>query len=212
MGNDPRKRQKKMERRSAKRKEKKHLQVRAQSAGLPDRLRAATAFPVLHCWIGDNLDDQGIGWVVLSRQLPGGEVAVATFLVDRYCLGVKNVHAEVLDRVDYDAKYVRKARTDMPMHDASPADARKLLDSAVAYARGLGLPPHPDYPRALLLFGAVDPAESTAEFEFGKDGKPFFFAGPNDTPARCRQIMATLRNSCGPDGFHWLIPLAPDEA
>ena len=32
--------------------------------------------------------DDGLGWVLLSRQLPGGSVAVAVFLVDRYCLSI----------------------------------------------------------------------------------------------------------------------------
>jgi len=40
MGTDQRKRQKKLERRTAKRKEKKHSLVREQNAGLSDRLSA----------------------------------------------------------------------------------------------------------------------------------------------------------------------------
>ena len=63
----------------------------------------------------------------------------------------------------------------------------------------------------MLLFGDVDPAASEARFEFGKDGKPFFIAGPRDTPARCKQILTTLANTCGPDGFHYLIPVSPFE-
>ena len=207
MRTDPRKRQKKQERRAAKRKEKKHDLVRQQSAGLPERLAAAARYPVLHCSIGDRLADQGMGSVLLSRELPGGQVAVAVFLVDRYCLGVKDTHMEILGRSSYESKYVRKMGSEMPSHDVPPAEAFKLLTEAVAYARSLGLPPHPDYAKARLLFGDVNPADSSAEFEFGKDGKPFFIAGPHDTPERCRRILATLTNSCGPGGFHYLLPM-----
>src|SRR6266702_451246 len=98
MATDPKKRQKKLERRSAKRKEKRHHLVKEQNAGLPERLRDAAKFPVLHCWIGDAIREQGIGWVVLSRQLSNGSVAVASFLVDSYCLGVKDAFGEVLGR------------------------------------------------------------------------------------------------------------------
>jgi hypothetical protein len=208
MPGDPRRRQKKLERRSAKRKEKKQVLGREQNAGLAERLTQATGFPVLDCWIGDSIEEQGIGWVVLSRQLPDGFVAVASFLVDPYCLGVKGAWAEVLARPSYDSKYTRKMHRDLPARTAPPAEARKLLEGAVAYARGLGLAPHPDYPKAMLLFGSVDPAESDAVFEFGKDGQPYFIAGPNDTPERCRKIMAILHDTCGPGRFHFLIPMA----
>jgi hypothetical protein len=46
----------------------------------------------------------------------------------------------------------------------------------------------------------------TEELEFGKDGKPLFIAGPHDGQARCRQILATLARSCGPDGSHFFMP------
>jgi hypothetical protein len=211
MPTDPRKRQKKQERRAAKRKEKKHLQVRQQSAGLPERLSAATKFPILHCRIGDSLGPDGIGSVLLSRELPGGQVAVAVFLVDRYCLGVKDAFGMILGRASYNDRFMRQTQHKMPMHDVPPADARKLVEEAVAYAHGLGLAPHPDYPKMLPLFGSVNTADSTAQFEFGQDGKPFFVAGPNDTPARSRQIIAILTNTCGPGNFHFLMPAAPSD-
>jgi hypothetical protein len=204
-------RQKKQERRAAKRKEKKHIQVREQSAGLPERLSAAVKFPVLHCWISDSVQTNGMGAVVLSRELPGGQVAVASFLVDRFCLGVKDAFGQILGRATYNTRYREKLRGQMSAREVAPADARRLVEDAVAYARSIGIAPHPDYAIARLLFGDIDPAQSTATFQFGKDGKPLFMPGPHDTPDRCRQIMAILTNTCGPDGFHYLLPMAgPD--
>jgi hypothetical protein len=211
MASNPKKRQKKLERRSSKRKEKKHELVRQKSVGLPERLTDATRFPVLHCWIGTSIEDDGIGWVLLSREIPNGQVAVAVFLVDSYCLGVKNVHAEILNRLDYDSKYVNKMKKDMPFRTAPPAEARKLLEEAVDYAHNIGLAPHPDYSRAMLLFGDIHPSQSDAKFEFGKNGKPFFMAGPNDTPQRCKQIIAILNNTCGQSHFDYMMPVDPSE-
>jgi len=206
MATDPRKRQKKLEKRAAKRKEKKHELIREQSVGLPERLTAATRYPVLDCWVGEALDTEGIGQVGLSRQLPGGEVAVAVFLVDRYCLGVKDAFGTIVGRAEYDDRFIRKMKAEHPSRPTAPADARKLVEDAVAYARELGLPPHADYFKAVLLFGPIRAADSTATFEFGKDGKPFFVAGPFDGVTRCRQILATLTHTCGPDGFHFVLP------
>lgn len=211
MTTDPRKHQKKLERRTAKRKEKKQLVIREQNTPITERLNDAAQFPVLDCRISDSLQDSGIGWVLLSRELPGRQVAVAAFLVDRYCLGIKNALGEVLSRPEYNNKYLRKMASDAASHSVPPADARKLIDEAIAYADRLGLHPHPDYFKALPLFGSINAAESNAHFEFGKDGKPFFFAGPHDTPERCRQILGVLNDSCGPGNFHYVLPLTGRE-
>jgi hypothetical protein len=171
-------------------------------------LTAASKYPVLNCWI---IESEGMASVHLSREMPGGQVAVANFLVDRYCLGIKDVWAEVLHRTSYEQKYVREMETEIPPRRMPPADARKLIEEAAEYARGIGFSPPADFHKALLLFGDISAADSTAEFTFGKDGKPFFIAGPNDGPARCREIISVLMNHCGPDGFDYVLPLGGDE-
>lgn len=195
MGTDQRKRQKKLERRSAKRKEKKHLTVREQSVGLAERIANASKFPILRCWITSSLDSTGIASIGLSRELPNGMVAVATFLVDRFCLGVKDAWGVIADRSTYESKFMREAAREVDLVDMPPADARKLLEGAVAYARSLGLPPHPDYAQFVKLFGDVNAADSNAVFEFGKNGRPFFIPGPYDSPERVRQVMSILNKN-----------------
>jgi len=210
MPTDPKKRQKKKEKQAAKRKAKHQQLVRAKSAGLPQQLAGASRYPILHCWVSENVWDQGLGYVCLSRELPGQQVAFVLFLLDRYCLGVKDAIARVDGRFTYDSRITREMRGKSPAHDVTPACARKLVEGAVAYARDLGLHPHPDYQTAKLIFGNINAAECTEEFEYGKDGKPFFVAGPYDTPARCRAILAALERSRGPGGFHYVMPIESD--
>ncbi len=212
MAADPRKRQKKLEQRAAKRKEKKHVQVREQSLGMSERLSVATQFPILNSWIGDDLWTQGMGTVHVSRELPRGMVAASVFLIDRYCLGVKDVFARILNRAEYDSTLVRKIKSKFATTDVSPAKARKLVEAAVEYASDLGFPPHPDYPVAKLIFGDIDAGECTEKFEFGKDGKPLFINGPNDTLERCLLIRKTLERTQGPGGFEFLIQVGPGGA
>jgi hypothetical protein len=207
MAKDPRKRQKQQERRAAKRQAKHRQLARLKSAGLSERLTAAVRYPVLHSWVTTDLWTQGLGWVCLSRELPNGSVAYAVFLVDRYCLGVKNVMAGIAGRSTYDNQIVATMRREFSSRELTPAAVRKLVEGAVAYAHALGLPPHPDYQTARLLFGDIDPAESADAFEFGKDGKPLFISGPHDTPERCRLIMRALEQSRGADGFHSVLPM-----
>jgi hypothetical protein len=207
MPTNPRKRQKKQERKAAKRKSKHQELVRAQHAGLAERMAAAGKYPVLDSWVTDNLWTQGLGHVCLSRALPNGSVAFALFMVDRFCLGVKDAIVEVVGRFTYDSK-MRQTRSRFKAENVSPACARKIVEGAVEYAHGLGLHPHPDYQKGKLIFGGIDAGECKEEFEYGKDGNPLFIAGPYDTPERCRQILRTLDQARGPGGYHFLIPSA----
>ncbi len=205
---NPRKRQKRKERHAAQRKTKQQQHNREKNAGLAERLEAAANCPILHSCATTDLWDEGLGWVCLSRELPNGSVAFGVFLVDRYCLGVKNVMVGITSRYNYEQKIVTKMRSNFRAKDLPPAATRKIVEGAVAYAGALGLPPHPDYHQAQLIFGAIDASESKETLEFGQDGQPFFYAGPHDSPERCRLILKTLEQSCGSEGFHYLIPFA----
>src|ERR1700722_12170737 len=100
-----------------------------------------------------------MGWVGLSRRFLDGDVAFAVFLVDAYCLGVKDAMSGVIERSEYDTRIAGRMRSEFGSQDVTPAAARKLVEGAVDYARKLGFAPHSDYQRAKLLFGAIDPAE-----------------------------------------------------
>ena len=89
------------------------------------------------------------------------------------------------------------------------ARARKLIRDAAAYAAGPGLPAAKDTPAIEAIFGDVDASACTETFTFGKDGKPFFVSGPNDTPARIRAITRTLQASRGGGGWNFLVAAAP---
>src|SRR5262245_37596047 len=141
---DPRKRQKKLERRKAK--EKKQALVERSSTSVVERLARAGSAPILDCCVNADIWDQGIGNVLVSRTLPKVGVAYVAFLVDMYCLGVKNVAIGIVSQAEYDWRIRGKiCSADGDVLNLSPSAARKLVESAVEYAKGLGLAPHRDY-------------------------------------------------------------------
>jgi len=205
---DPRKRQKKLARRKAKEKAKKQALAARNPRDLTARIERSAAAPILHCSTTDVLWDQGMSHVLVSRKLNSGNVAFAAFLVDMYCLGVKDVLLDVTSRSRYDWQVCGKLFRDHEIVKLKPEEARKLVEGAVEYAGELGFPPHRDYPKARRIFGDIDASACTEQFVYGKDGKPCFVAGPYDSPSRCRRITSTLTDRCGPDGFHYLMPLS----
>jgi hypothetical protein len=204
---DPRKRQKKIERRNAKQAARKKAIARQNAAGPATRIERAAAAPILHCCTCDMLADQGMANLLFSRELSSGKVAFVAFLVDMYCLGVKDVTWAVVSRARYDWQVYGKLFRDFKIVNLQPEYARKLIEGAVDYARGLGFAPHEDYEKAKLIFGNIDASACREQIVYGKNGKPFFIAGPHDSPARCRLIIDVLTDRCGPEGFHFLMPM-----
>lgn len=203
MATDPKRRQKSLARKAARRKAKHAAAHAAQSAGVRS-LSRLSAFPIHECLVPEGLFERGIGNVLVTRRLPSGELACGAFLVNPWCLGVKNAFLRVWSEAFYEDR-VEHLLLEEALEDVSPAYAKKLISDAVSYARGLGLAPHPDYRKAFPIFEGIDAAECPQEFSFGHEGKPFFVSGPNDTPARCRQILETLGARLGPEGFHFLL-------
>jgi hypothetical protein len=151
------------------------------------------------------LFESGIGYVLVARWRGAHEVELGVFLIDSHCLGVKDAFYTRLGQSEYQTNALERM---IPAEDRmaiSPATARKLVEAAVAYARGLGFAPHPDHKKACRVFGGIDPGDSTEEFVFGSEGKPLYVQGPHDSPAMVQRIMRQLQTRCGSDGFHYIL-------
>lgn len=192
--------QKKLAKKKAKRTQKRHSLARQASAGIAAVLRHTGEWPIVEAMVPDGLWEQGLGQLVIARQMPDGAIAFALFLVDTYCLGVKDAFWDIRSRFEY-RDFVDQLERVGRLEPVSPETFAKLIAESVAYARHLGFEPHPDYAEARQLLAGIDPSLSHEQFEFGKDGKPFYIQGPNDSPARIAQIAARMK-AVGGDYFH----------
>jgi len=206
MSLDEKRRQKKLAKKAAKRKTKlsdkkdAHISESAGAQNIPLALNS----PLHECIVPEGLFEVGIGNILISRKMPGGNVALSIFLLDVFCLGVKDAYFFIMSRSEYDDK-IRSIKLDADFESLQPECIRKLVESAEAYAGDLGFSPHSDYRSARKIFGDIDAGKCPMQFEFGKDGRPLFISGPNDTQAKCMKIMETLTKSRGPGGFHYMI-------
>src|SRR5215472_8450879 len=94
MALDARKRQQKLARKAAKRKAVLATKKSAWSVGgvVPHARHAApvATTPIHECLVPDSLFDIGIGNVIVSRRMPNGLIGAAFFLVDVFCLSIKD--------------------------------------------------------------------------------------------------------------------------
>ncbi len=150
------------------------------------------------------LFDIGQGYVVLARHRSTDDIEAGVFLVDVYCLGIKDAFYTRVSNAEYEDMLEKMASEESRVRLA-PEDARKLIDDAIAYAKRLGFSPHRDYKKAARVLGGIKAADSDASFVFGHEGKPFYVQGKHDTPERAERIMRLLEARCGEDGFHYLL-------
>lgn len=204
MAIDSKRRQKALAKKTAKRKAKHAGGAAPRFGGLVSGARLAT-LPIYECLVPTGLFERGIGNVLVSRKMPNGAIVTGGFLVDAWCLGVKNALLRITSEAQYEDSVDGLLIHEDDLEEVEPAYAKKLILDAVAYARDLGFPPHPDYREAARILEGIDAAASHAVFSFGNQGKPYFFSGPHDTPTRCRHILATLNERLGPDGFHFTV-------
>jgi len=191
MSSHGQKQQKKLAKKKAKRVGKRHLLAERASTGIESLLRHAGEWPIVEAMVPEDLWQNGIGQLVISRQMPDGRIAFAVFLVDTYCLGVKNAFCNILSRSDY-REFVDQVERGGLLEPVSPESFAKLVFESIAYARAIGVSPHPDYEDARLLLTGIDPSQSLEQFEFGKDGKPFYIQGPHDSPAMLARLARQM--------------------
>jgi hypothetical protein len=87
---------------------------------------------------------------------------------------------------------------------------KKLIEGAIHYAEELGFSPHRDYHNAKNIFGDIDPSVCPVKYTYGKDGKPFYIRGPNESSSQASKIVDQLHTRCGEGNYNYLVTLGED--
>jgi hypothetical protein len=171
------------------------------ATSLPERVRRAATTPIQHCLLNAKLFDNGMGTLMLARGTSRtGQLAVASFLIDALCLGVKDVMFRSIGADEF-ADYVAMAGLVEPLKPVDPRHARKFLRELVGWSRAIGFSPHPEFAAVEPIFGDVNADACDRVFQFGRDGKPFYIPSESETPAQVSLRLKQLRSRLGEDGF-----------
>jgi hypothetical protein len=199
--------QRRIAKQKAKRLAKRSLLSRRRSTDPTIRLQHAEKWPIVHALAGTKIWDDGIGYLAIARQEPDGQLVYAVFLADVYCLGVKNAFWDVGGPKRFEELIQRLAQK-QTLREIAPACLVKIVEGAVDYAQAFGFAPHPDYRHAAMLLAGIDPAGCQDEYTFGRDGKPFYIQGPNESYAQAKAISQRVQAA----GGHFFMQLPADEA
>ncbi len=183
-------RQKKLEKRKAKSKDKqKQANILKNLSPEARLIKSCRNLEFYDCSIDYSGRDSGILHVTAARRSREGGLVIASFLIDSFCLGIKDGFVRNIFAEEYE-----NMKSQRPFEEIKPEDAKKLLYDAVTWSKQIGFSPCKEYNTAIKIFDDVNHETSSLEFEFGRDGEPLFIAGPNDSPAKCERILSILKN------------------
>src|SRR5689334_22834203 len=89
-----------------------------------ERMRRLAASPIHACLVNDALFEIGNGNLVLARKTADGSMAMAVFMLDVYCVGVKDVILRVQGASEIE-RILQAVGDVQPLVAIEPARARK---------------------------------------------------------------------------------------
>jgi len=158
----------------------------------------ARSLPIVECLISEEWAKVGICNMLIARQHKTGNFTVGIYLIDLYCLGIKDAMWEFNISPDEYEDY--KQRTG-DIEEIDYVLAHNIIYGAEAYAQEIGFKPAKGFEIARFILEDDDDNIELIELEFGLEGKPCYMPGPNDTPAKIRQVIDTLTRTVGEGNF-----------
>ena len=165
MGNDARKKQ----RQRLKRQEKRRTERRA-TVGSP-YVRIGNTGELVACYVNRHWHDRGMASIYVLRRVTGGGHVLAAFLVDIWCIGLKDAWGNLsITQQEFQESVLERLPAEMELARVDPDVVRRLVAGGIRFARqnGFRLPRH--YQRWTALLGNLGNPETADLRDFGVDG------------------------------------------
>jgi hypothetical protein len=167
--------------------------------------KKARSLPIFECLVNTEWEEQGVAHVVVARNHTNGNITVCMYLVDLYCLGIKNT--QYLFNIPESDYQERKAEMENVVFEPISYEmAHNIVFAGLEYAEEYGFKPHKDF-TSITQFMLEEDTEDVEliDIECGLNGKPFYVNGPNDDQAKIKQVLAQLERTAGPGNYDFEI-------
>lgn len=166
------------------------------------------SLPVFECLADPEWKETGMTHVVVARSHSNGNITACIYLMDLYCLGVKDSFYLFNVSMEF---YQEKIEA-YHFERINYALAHNIIYSGVAFAEEYGFKPHKDF-TAITRFMLEEDTEDVEliEIECGKNGKPLYVCGPYDDKKKATAIMAQLERKAGRGNYDYILPAFDDD-
>lgn len=154
----------------------------------------ARQLPIDKCYYIPGWEESGMTTVIVSRANAQGRITFGAFLLDTFCLGVKDAYCNVNREPEVFEEMLEGFIGDHPIEELSYDEAHNLVYGAIAYAEEGGISPHRDFDLAGYILEEDTDDIPLIEYEFGRKGKHCLIINPGRREAIFEH---TLRNKLG---------------
>lgn len=153
--------------------------------------------PLDKCFISTNWEEQGLITLVVTRKHINGHFSCGLFLVDMFCLGLKET-IFLFNEYERYFDFIRILTEEEGIKECTYTLAHNIIYGAIAYAEDLGFKPAENFNTSQYILEEDDDGVELMNIEFGLSGKPAISLENEKHP---KKIIAMLEKNVGPEGF-----------
>jgi hypothetical protein len=170
--------------------------------------KQANQLPIYKVLITRVWREAGEANVVVARQHKTGNITSCYFLVDLHCMGVKDTTFQFNTSLREFSADLERFMAGGANHEIPYPQAHAIIYGAVAFARSLGLQPHPDFRISRGILAPDDADMEPYQVAFGHHGRPVLHVMPGE---KLSHVIATLDRTVGPDNYDILGSFDEDD-
>lgn len=177
------------------------------------RTRART-LPVGVCYINDDWKYSGFAMILVTRVHINGNVTYGYYIIDLYCLGLKetfwNFNQHPLDFRKFLDKH--KQSTDLGFHliEVDYLVVHNIIYGAIAYAGEFGFHPHKSFELTKHILEEDTEHIKLIDIGFGYKGKPLYISSP-ENPGEKHRTLAQLEKNPGSNNYYFITEAEAEE-
>jgi tetratricopeptide (TPR) repeat protein len=158
----------------------------------------ARQLPINKCFINEDWGESGMANIIVSRKHSNGNLTFCVFLVDLYCLGVKDSH-HYFNMPDFEFEdFMISHFEEVEIVEIDYTLAHNIIYGAVEFANDYEFRPHKSWGLTQNILEEDTDDIELIEIPFGLDDKPTVVTEKNKVPT---SIVAQLERVAGPGNY-----------
>ncbi len=168
----------------------------------------ARSLPIYKCYVGDNEGNTREKAVLVIRQHAGGTYTYGAYLLDCWCVGVKDSFWDFSVPSYEVEEQLERFRGHMNLREVSYVEAHNWVYGAADWAANAGIEPCKDFALTQYILQADDDEVELIEYDFGVDGEYVLEAKDRQ---EANKYIPALKRTLGEGNFKVIIsPLYGD--
>ena len=153
----------------------------------------ARSLEIGKCYISEDLTECGEGVIFVTRLHKGGKISMAFYLVDTFCLGIKDSSYKLRMEEEKVQEFLTHYKK---MNECSYEEAHNWIYGAIAFAEEGGIEPDKSFELTQYMLEEDTDDIPLIEYEFGRNGEHLLVC---HTVQEANRYLPTLRKHLGND-------------